>query len=54
MSMREGDHEIVDFRPPQYPVPLLPELSEDRPLHRVGKKAAGRLLDGREWNEVPA
>lgn len=21
---------------------------------RVGKKAAGRLLDGREWNEVPA
>jgi len=19
-----------------------------------GKKAAGRLLDGREWNEVPA
>lgn len=23
-------------------------------VHRVGKKAAGRLLDGREWNEVPA
>lgn len=22
-------------------------------LERVGKKAAGRLLDGREWNEVP-
>ena len=22
--------------------------------YRVGKKAAGRLLDGREWNEVPA
>lgn len=21
--------------------------------HRVGKKAAGRLLDGREWNELP-
>ena len=21
--------------------------------HRVGKKAAGRLLDGREWNEYP-
>lgn len=20
---------------------------------RLGKKAAGRLLDGREWNEVP-
>ena len=24
------------------------------PTYRVGKKAAGRLLDGREWNEVPA
>lgn len=23
------------------------------PVHRVGKKAAGRLLDGREWNEMP-
>lgn len=22
-------------------------------LHRVGKKNAGRLLDGREWNEIP-
>lgn len=22
--------------------------------HRIGKKAAGRLLDGREWNGVPA
>ncbi len=24
------------------------------PIRRLGKKAAGRLLDGREWNEVPA
>lgn len=23
-------------------------------MRRVGKKAAGRLLDGREWNEAPA
>lgn len=22
-------------------------------MHRIGKKAAGRMLDGREWNEVP-
>jgi hypothetical protein len=22
-------------------------------MRRVGKKAAGRLLDGREWNEFP-
>lgn len=27
---------------------------EDGNLTRVGKKRAGRLLDGREWNEVPA
>lgn len=23
------------------------------PINRIGKKAAGRLLDGREWNEMP-
>lgn len=28
-------------------------LPEDHLMLRVGKKAAGRLLDGREWNEVP-
>jgi hypothetical protein len=22
-------------------------------MRRVGKKAAGRLLDGREWNQMP-
>lgn len=28
---------------------------DDEPdLYRVGKRAAGRLLDGREWNETPA
>jgi protein gp37 len=27
---------------------------DDQPdLYRVGKKSAGRLLDGREWNEMP-
>lgn len=25
----------------------------DSPMQNFGKKAAGRLLDGREWNEVP-
>ena len=24
-----------------------------RLMYRVGKKKAGRLLDGREWNEFP-
>ena len=27
--------------------------SLDRPLQRFGKKKAGRLLDGKEWNEYP-
>jgi len=26
---------------------------EDEPCWRLGKKAAGRLLDGQEWNEFP-
>ena len=30
------------------------EATEPVNMRRVGKKAAGRLLDGREWNEVPA
>lgn len=29
------------------------ELGPSNLLYRVGKKAAGRLLDGREWNEMP-
>jgi protein gp37 len=28
-------------------------LKGSQTIHRVGKKAAGRLLDGREWNEYP-
>jgi len=28
-------------------------ILDDLPFHRVGKKAAGRLLDGQEWNEYP-
>ena len=27
--------------------------SDDTFMYRIGKKRAGRLLDGREWNEVP-
>lgn len=30
------------------------KLDEDRVAHRVGKKAAGRLLDGRTWDQFPA
>ncbi len=31
-----------------------PNESDGEWLRRVGKKRAGRLLDGREWNEMPA
>lgn len=34
----------ADFAAAHYPVAI---------LHRVGKKRAGRLLDGREWDEFP-
>ncbi len=29
------------------------EAFRDCPTYRVGKRAAGRLLDGREWSEMP-
>lgn len=29
------------------------DLGDTWPVHRVGKKAAGRLLDGMEWLEIP-
>jgi hypothetical protein len=31
----------------------LPDDTPGRWMTRVGKKAAGRLLDGRTWDEVP-
>jgi protein gp37 len=41
-----------------FPDPPISQKDELRlhshPLVRVGKKKAGRLLDGREWNEFPA
>ncbi len=33
---------------------LFEDMSGSFPVHRVGKKAAGRVLDGRTWNEMPA
>lgn len=32
---------------------VLSSLEGPEPMHRVGKGKAGRLLDGREWNEMP-
>ncbi|PJJ99975.1 hypothetical protein CO615_04690 [Lysobacteraceae bacterium NML75-0749] len=45
-----GDH--VEWDGSQSPSPST-RLDDLTPMVRVGKKAAGRLLDGREWNEVP-
>ena len=42
--VREWQHDFPDARLTD------PKM---RPMTRVGKKAAGRLLDGREWNEFP-
>lgn len=30
-----------------------PDVGQGRWVYRLGKKRAGRLLDGREWNEMP-
>lgn len=53
----EGD---ILFSPKGIIVERLPEPFENKDefmhiaaMREVGKKAAGRLLDGREWNEVP-
>jgi len=42
------DGDVIKERP-QTPVTIV----GDQPVYRVGKHAAGRLLDGREWNEYP-
>lgn len=41
-----GDHRLDDKR--------YCRIEGKYSLHRVGKKAAGRLLDGKEWSEFPA
>lgn len=33
--------------------PLAQDVEDGNAMYRVGKKAAGRLLDGREWNGFP-
>lgn len=42
-----------DFAPTYTPDPLNDISFNGHWVRRVGKKAAGRLLDGREWNEIP-
>lgn len=45
-----GDH--VECDGSQSPSPST-RMSDMTPMVRVGRRAAGRLLDGCEWNEVP-
>jgi protein gp37 len=47
----DGDH-FVKWRDGQW-VPNLLSDSGEQVMLRVGKKAAGRLLDGREWSQLP-
>lgn len=39
---------------PDYWATMDGDIDDEQCVGRVGKKAAGRLLDGREWNEFPA
>ncbi|MEZ0366785.1 DUF5131 family protein [Mycobacterium sp. pUA109] len=51
-----GDHRNPQLDG-QVPVPFRPECPDPYPLgwvRRVGKKAAGRTLDGRTWDQYPA
>jgi protein gp37 len=48
------DWSVIDIHGQK--VPIFPSESNAEPfacVRRVGKKVAGRLLDGREWNEMP-
>lgn len=45
---------IAPIGAPTYLMPDGTYSVDGTPLIRVGKKAAGALLDGREWREVPA
>ncbi|MEE9499626.1 MAG: phage Gp37/Gp68 family protein [Nitrospinaceae bacterium] len=51
-----GEHEqaLLKLADPKEPI-VMADLKKLHPVNmrKVGKKAAGRLLDGREWNEMP-
>lgn len=59
-----GEWALQNSDPSKYPMGVAPDGSPVGPndhftedcalMYRVGKKTAGRLLDGWEWNEVPA
>ncbi len=42
-----------DYGPMEVPMPEDWEFSDGVRMNRFGKKAAGRLLDGRTWDEMP-
>lgn len=47
-------HPFGEFIGDTWATEQVSEASPTTPMHRVGKKAAGALLDGREWREFPA
>ena len=49
--MLDGTRHSGGFETRQHLMSVLPEDSCG--IERIGKRAAGRLLDGREWNEMP-
>ena len=51
-SIRDGEIVIVEC-PPRWKG-IQASTPGAVPMVRVGKKAAGRLLDGRTWDEFPA
>jgi len=48
----DGTHRVA-FSGEHYPNPGTCVMSGEELISRVGKKAAGRVLDGRTWDQYP-
>lgn len=53
LHMSDGIYPVPDDVPTIETIPGRGKIIRGVPYVRCGKKAAGRLLDGREWNEFP-
>ena len=55
---QQHEFQVLTKRPSRMKTYMRTRVFEDVngsfPVHRVGKKAAGRTLDGRMWDEMPA
>ena len=54
VALRGGGARLPDLPPCDTEAEWRAHLGDTALMEPVGKKAAGRLLDGREWNEYPA